>query len=113
LGGFEILKDGSSNLGLLDQRLGLQWTADNIAVFGGGPEKVTIWGESAGSISVFDQMALYDGDCTYKGKPLFRAAVMDSGSITRADPIDCPKAQDVYNYVVSQAGCSSSGDALS
>lgn len=67
LGGFgflpgkEILNDGSANLGLLDQRLGLQWTADNIAAFGGDPEKVTIWGESAGSIAVFDQMALYNG----------------------------------------------------
>jgi hypothetical protein len=57
-------------------------------------------------------MALYDGDYTYKGKPLFRATVMDSGSITPAGPIDCPKAQDVYSYVVSQAGCSSSGDTL-
>jgi carboxylesterase type B len=110
--GKEILADGSSNLGLLDQRLGLQWAADNVAAFGGDPSKVTIWGESAGAISILDQMVLYNGDNTYKGKPLFRGAIMDSGSIVPADPVDCPKGQVVFDTVVSAAGCSSSSDKL-
>ncbi|KAF3154830.1 hypothetical protein EYR41_008857 [Orbilia oligospora] len=70
---------------LLDQRMGLEWVADNIAEYGGNPEQVVIWGLSAGSVSVLDQLVLYNGNNTYAGtgirKPLFHGAIMSSGSI--------------------------------
>lgn len=112
LAGREILKDGSANLGLLDQRMGLEWVADNIEAFGGDPSKVTIWGESAGAISVFDQMILYGGNATYKGNTLFRGAIMNSGSIVPADPVDCPKGQATYDAIIENTGCSGAQDSL-
>lgn len=62
--------------------------------------------------SVLDQMVLYDGDFTYKGKNLFRAAIMDSGSIIPAHPVDGFKGQAIYDAVVDAADCSNSDDSL-
>ncbi|KAF7195276.1 putative secreted lipase [Pseudocercospora fuligena] len=112
LGGKDLAGEGNTNLGLRDQRLGMQWVQDNIAAFGGDPTKVTIWGESAGAISVFDHTVINGGDNTYQGKALFRGAIMNSGSVIPATTVTDLKSQKVYDTVVAAAGCSSASSKL-
>jgi para-nitrobenzyl esterase len=74
--GYPISPDGKvKNLGLMDQILALRWVRTNISCFGGNPENVTIFGQSAGGDSIFCMMLLDET------KGLFHKAILQSAPL--------------------------------
>ncbi|KAF9041954.1 carotenoid ester lipase precursor [Hymenopellis radicata] len=102
----EVKEAGVGNLGLQDQRLALRWVQKYIHAFGGDPTKVTIWGQSAGAVSVATQLIANDGN----PEGLFRAAFMQSGSPLPVGDIE--HGQKYYDDIVSRTGCAGSPDTL-
>ncbi len=81
--GFAWLPDAPPNRGLLDQVAALEWVHDNIAAFGGDPGNVTIFGESAGAMSVMTLLGMP------RAHGLFGRVIAQSGAAQAgADPAD-------------------------
>ncbi|MBQ3764201.1 MAG: carboxylesterase family protein [Synergistaceae bacterium] len=92
----------AQNLGLMDQMMALKWIHENIANFGGDPDNVTIWGESAGGDSV-TTIPLIEGSHKY-----FRRVIAQSGTPVLSRTPE--QAIDDTNKVMKMLGCKTVAD---
>ena len=96
--GGENFKTAPCN-GLLDQAMALRWVHENIAAFGGDPDNVTIFGQSAGggSVSILPVMK--------EANRYFQKVIAQSGSTGLAFPVDCASAQGKTKALLEYTGC--------
>ncbi|XP_064471432.1 acetylcholinesterase-1-like [Ornithodoros turicata] len=100
------VRGAEGNQGLLDQVLALQWVKRNIIYFGGDPNLITIFGQSAGAISVGYHLV------SPLTRGLFRRAIMQSGSPLWTFDSDKETAFTKSYSVATLLGCTNSSDPL-
>lgn len=97
----------SLNVGLKDQRLALEWVQQNIQYWGGDPDRVTIFGQSSGALSVTLQVLAYGGT---RPSPV-HGALIES---TALEPnMTSSLTSEVFAELAVQAGCADGGDSQS
>jgi para-nitrobenzyl esterase len=96
----ESANHASGNYGILDQQFALKWVQRNIRAFGGDPSNVTIFGQSAGGLSVLSNMA------SPKAAGLFHRAIVQSGAYELVLPT-LAKGEAQGTAFAGSVGCSS------
>ena len=94
----------SGDYGLMDQQAALRWVQRNIRGFGGDPAEVTLFGESAGGLSVLSQLA------SPGARGLFQRAIVESGTYQLTQQ-PLAAAEAVGKAFAAKAGCASTGSA--
>ncbi|KAL4807439.1 Alpha/Beta hydrolase protein [Aspergillus unguis] len=98
------LERSEQNVGLLDQRLAVEWVHANIANFGGDPDRILLFGQSAGAASVDGYAYAYPDD------PFVSGFVMESGTVSLFDNTDT--AHSNWNALARSLDCGSGPDSL-
>jgi carboxylesterase type B len=112
LPGREVAADSGSDLnpGLLDQDAAIRWTKEHISHFGGDPDSIGIWGQSAGAGSVVAQVIARAG---VPDRPrLFTRALASSPFWAKTYDYDAPEAQAVYDQFSTLVGCGTGPGSL-
>ena len=102
--GFAVLDGAPTNLGLRDQIRALEWVRENVAAFGGDADDVTVFGESAGGMSVATLMA------SPAAEGLFHRAVIQSGGGTAVCTLE--DARRVSAEVAAHLGVPATAEAF-